>query len=60
MGCSSSKRNDSFSFSTTPDNWRRVAHIISDKIYQRLTGEEGYFDTRIIYVSEHWSKNSKI
>ena len=39
-------------FSTTPDNWRRVAHIISDKVYQRLTGEEGYFDTRIIYVSE--------
>ena len=39
-------------FSTTPNNWRRVAHIISDKVYQRLTGEEGYFDTRIIYVSE--------
>ena len=39
-------------FSTTPDNWRRVAHIISDKVYKRLTGEEGYFDTRIIYVSE--------
>ena len=39
-------------FSTSPDNWRRVAHLISDKIYQRLTGEEGYFDTRIIYVSE--------
>ncbi len=39
-------------FSTTPENWRRVAHIISDKIYKRLTGEEGYFDTRIIYVSE--------
>ncbi len=43
-------------FSTTPDNWRRVAHIISDKIYQRLTGEEGYFDTRIIYVSETGKK----
>ena len=38
-------------FSTTPNNWRRVAHIISDKVYQRLTGEEGYFDTRIIYVA---------
>ena len=47
-------------FSTTPNNWRRVAHIISDKIYQRLTGEEGYFDTRIIYVSETGPKNSKI
>ena len=43
-------------FSTTPDNWRRVAHIISDKIYQRLTGEEGYFDTRIVYVSETGKK----
>ena len=36
------------SFTTTPTNWRRVAHIISDKIYERLTGETGYFDTRII------------
>ena len=38
-------------FTTTPSNWRRVSHIISDKIYHRLTGEDGYFDTRIIYVS---------
>ena len=46
-------------FSTTPENWRRVAHIISDKIYQRLTGEEGYFDTRIIYVSETGKKTQR-
>ena len=46
-------------FSTTPDNWRRVAHIISDKIYERLTGEEGYFDTRIIYVSETGPKTQR-
>jgi len=46
-------------FSTTPDNWRRVAHIISDKVYQRLTGEEGYFDTRIIYVSETGKKTQR-
>jgi len=46
-------------FSTTPDNWRRVAHIISDKIYQRLTGETGYFDTRIIYVSETGPKTQR-
>ena len=37
---------------TVPDNWRRVAHIISDAIYKRITGEDGYFDTRIVYVSE--------
>jgi TolB protein len=46
-------------FSTTPSNWRRIAHIISDKIYQRLTGEEGYFDTRIIYVSETGKKTQR-
>jgi len=46
-------------FSTTPDNWRRVAHIISDKIYERLTGEQGYFDTRIIYVSETGPKTQR-
>ena len=43
-------------FTTTPSNWRRVAHIIADKIYERLTGEEGYFDTRIIYVAESGPK----
>ena len=46
-------------FSTTPDNWRRIGHIISDKIYQGLTGEEGYFDTRIIYVSETGEKTQR-
>ncbi len=33
-------------------NWRRLAHKMSDAIYRRLTGESGYFDTRIVYVSE--------
>ena len=37
---------------TVPDNWRRVAHIIADVIYKRLTGEEGYFDTRIVYIAQ--------
>ena len=48
------------SFTTTPTNWRRVAHIISDKIYERLTGESGYFDTRIIYVSETGPKDQRV
>ena len=47
-------------FTTTPSNWRRVAHIISDKVYERLTGETGYFDTRIIYVSETGPKTQRV
>jgi TolB protein len=37
---------------TQPENWRRVSHIIADAIYKRLTGEDGYFDSRIVYVAE--------
>ncbi len=54
-----SKEMIALAFSTTQDNWRRIAHIISDKIYQRLTGEKGYFDTRIIYVSETGPKTQR-
>jgi TolB protein len=35
-----------------PDSLRRAAHIISDMIYKRITGEDGYFDTRIVYIAE--------
>ncbi len=43
-------------FTSTPDNWRRVAHKISDAVYERLTGEKGYFDTRVVFVSESGGK----
>ena len=56
----SSQEMMALSFTTTPKNWRRVAHIISDKIYERLTGEAGYFDTRIIYVSETGPKTQRV
>ena len=39
-------------YNTYTRNWRRVAHLMSDEIYKRLTGESGYFDTRIVYVAE--------
>ena len=55
-----SKEMIALAFTTTPSNWRRVAHIISDKIYERLTGETGYFDTRIIYVAESGPKNQRV
>ena len=47
-------------FTTVPSNWRRIGHMITDKIYERLTGEKGYFDTRIIYVAEEGPKTKRI
>lgn len=47
-------------FFTTPDNWRRVAHIIADAIYTALTGEKGYFDTRIVYIEESGPKSARV
>jgi TolB protein len=47
-------------YTTTPDNWRRIAHIIADAVYKRLTGEDGYFDTRIVYISEAGPLNQRI
>ena len=47
-------------FTTVHNNYRRVGHIITDKVYQRLTGEQGYFDTRIIYVAEEGPKTQRI
>ena len=46
--------------STELANWRRIAHVISDIIYKRITGESGYFDSRIVYISESGPKNKRI
>ena len=46
-------------YQTSEKNWRRVAHIISDAIFKNITGEGGYFDTRIVYVAETGPKENK-
>jgi TolB protein len=43
-----------------PQNWRRIAHITSDEVYKRLTGEDGYFDSRIVYVAESGIATNRI
>lgn len=48
------------SYTTVPSNWRRVAHIVADAIYQRITGEAGYFDTQIVYISESGPPNRRV
>ena len=49
------------SFRASAKGWRRIAHLISDEIYEYLTGEEGYFDTRIVYIAEtgNWKRKTK-
>jgi TolB protein len=47
------------SMTATPENWRRVAHKIADLIYEKLTGEEGYFDTRIVFVAESGGRGQR-
>ena len=39
-------------FITPERNWRRIGHLIADAIYKSLTGEDGYFDTRVVFISE--------
>lgn len=46
-------------YTASPQGWRRIAHLISDAIYKRITGEDGYFDTQIVYVSESGPKNDR-
>ncbi len=47
-------------YTTTPENWRRIAHIISDEIYKRITGEGAYFDSRIVYIAESGPATNRV
>lgn len=44
---------------TEPNNWRRIAHIISDAVYTKITGFGGFFDTRIVFVDESGPKENR-
>jgi TolB protein len=47
-------------FFARPKDARRIGHIIADAIYERITGEKGYFDTRIVFVDESGPKNKRM
>jgi TolB protein len=46
-------------FSGTADGWRRMAHKVADAVYSRITGEGGYFDSRVVFVSESGTKDAR-
>ena len=46
-------------FAGSPDGWRRMAHKVADAVYSRITGEGGYFDSRVVFVSESGPKDDR-
>ncbi len=50
---------DGLQFAATQDGWRRMAHKVADAVYARITGEGGYFDSRVVYVAEAGPKNQR-
>jgi TolB protein len=46
-------------FTAPVAQWRRIAHLISDVIYERMLGEKGYFDTQIVYISETGARDRR-
>jgi TolB protein len=47
-------------FTTTVTNWRRVGHIMADQVWEKLTLEKGYFDSRIVFIDETGPKQKRI
>ena len=50
---------DGLQFQGTAEGWRRMAHKVADAVYSRITGEGGYFDSRVVFVSETGSKGDR-
>ena len=50
----------SYQFTATSEQWRRIAHKIADVVYQRLTGEAGFFDSRVLFVSESGTQLNRL
>jgi len=47
-------------FSGSAESWRRMAHTVADQVYERITGETGYFDTRVVFIHEEGPKNARL
>lgn len=51
---------DGLQFQGSTDAWRRMAHKVSDAVYSRITGEGGYFDTRVVFVAESGPRENRV
>ena len=46
-------------YAANAQDWRRLAHLVADQVYERLTGEKGYFDTQIVFIDETGPKDRR-
>jgi TolB protein len=46
-------------YTTDAANARRVGHLIADAVFTRITGEKGFFDSRVVFVDESGSKEQR-
>ena len=56
---SDAQLGDGLQFGGAESSWRRMAHKVADAVYSRITGESGYFDSRVVFVSETGPKNQR-
>jgi TolB protein len=56
---SGQQMGDGLQLDGSVQNWRRMAHRVSDAIYTRLTGEGGYFDSRVVFVAESGPRENR-
>ncbi len=57
---SGQQMGEGLQFAGTPQSWRRMAHKVADAVYSRITGEGGYFDSRVVFVLESGPKNARV
>jgi len=57
---SDAQLGEGLQFGGAAQDWRRIAHKVADQVYSRITGESGYFDSRVVYVSESGPKNARL
>ena len=57
---SGAEQGEGLQFAGTPGSWRRMAHKVADAVYSRITGEGGYFDSRVVFVAESGAKSARL
>jgi TolB protein len=57
---SNAQLGEGLMFQGSPESWRRMAHKVADAVYSRITGEGGYFDSRVVFVAETGPKDRRV